>query len=152
MASERFMETLVGIFMLAGIVALLMLSLKVSGISDFIIGRQGYMITAQFDNIGNLSVRAPVKVAGVTVGRVEEINLDSKTDKAVVKMWVVADNKLPTDTSAGIFTEGLLGINYVGLSPGYDNDFLKDGSQISNTHSALILEDLIGQLLFKAKS
>jgi len=144
----KFIDIWVGLFMLAGIVALLVLALKVSGLSTYV-GRDGYSITANFDNIGGLKVRSPVTIAGVYVGQVTNIQLDKKTFKATVTMQIAPNqNQIPKDTSAGILTAGLLGANYISLVPGFDQTFLKNGDQIENTHPALILEDLIGQLVF----
>lgn len=138
--------------MLAGILALLVLALKVSGLGNFA-SSNGYAVTAAFDNVGDLKVRAPVTMSGVKVGEVTGISLDTTTFKAVVAMRLNADqNKIPTDSSASIFTQGLLGSNYINLNPGYDETFLKQGSVISDTHPALILENLIGQFLFSIKN
>jgi len=148
----RSIETLVGLFMLAGIVALLVLALKVSGLSSYV-GGTGYIVTANFDNVGDLKIRAPVTISGVRVGAITKIQLDKTTFKAVVTMKINADqNEIPADTSASIYTQGLLGSNYISLNPGYDQTVLKNGSVIGNTHPALILEDLIGQLLFSLKN
>ena len=148
---ERTVEILVGLFMLAGILALAVLALKVSGLSQTV-STNGYFITANFDNVGDLKARAPVTISGVRVGEVTSIKLDPITFKAVVDMRINPNqDKIPTDTSASIFTQGLLGSNYVNLSPGYDQTFLKNGDAIDNTHPALILENLIGQLLFSLK-
>lgn len=149
---ERSIEIIVGLFMLAGILALLALALKVSGLSN-IVSTNGYTVTAAFDNVGDLKVRAPVTMSGVKVGEVTGIGLDTTTFKAVVTMRLDSDqNKIPTDSSASIFTQGLLGSNYVNLNPGFDETFLKQGSVISDTHPALILENLIGQFLFSIKN
>lgn len=151
MTSDRSIEITVGLFMLAGMLALLVLALKVSGLSTYV-GSGGYMITANFDNVGGLKPRAPVTIAGVRVGEVTNIHLDPTTFKAAVTMQINADeNQIPTDTSASIFTQGLLGANYVNLSPGYGQTFLKNGGHIDNTRPALILENLIGQFLFSVK-
>lgn len=148
----RMAEVLVGLLMLAGILALLVLALKVSGLSTSM-GGAGYSVTATFDNIGSLKPRAPVTIAGVRIGEVTNIHLDTTTFKAVVTMRLdPQQNQIPSDTSASIFTQGLLGANYISLMPGFDQAFLKNGSQIGNTHPALILEDLIGQLLFSLKN
>lgn len=149
---NKTLEMIVGLFMIVGFLGLLFLAFKVSGLS---VNSQGdnYQITADFDNIGSLKVRAPVQVSGVTVGRVEAINLDPDSFRARVTLKI--DNKyndLPIDTSASIFTQGILGSNYISLSPGYETTSLKSGGRIETTHSALILEDLIGQLLFSLKS
>lgn len=149
---ERSIEIIVGFFMLAGILALLVLALKVSGLSTAM-GGNGYMVTASFDNIGSLKARAPVTVAGVRIGEVTNIHLDTTTFKAIVTMRLnPKQDDLPVDTSASILTQGLLGANYISLTPGFANTLLTNGSRISNTHPALILEDLIGQLLFSLKN
>lgn len=146
---KKTLEILVGAFMMAGFAALFMLALKVSGLSNQL-AQNGYQIKADFDNIGSLKTRAPVTIAGVKIGQVTHIELNSSTYKATVTMSINKDqNTLPKDSSASIFTEGLLGSNYISLSPGYDEDFLKNGDIIQNTHPALVLESLIGQLIFK---
>lgn len=145
----RVSETLVGFFMLAGIIALLILAFKVSGLSTTLNSSSGYFISAGFDNIGSLKVRAPVTIAGVKVGEVTNIRLDDKTFRAIVTMRINANQKmLPDDSSATIYTQGLLGANYISLSPGYEQTYLKNGDKLASTHPALILEDLIGQFLF----
>lgn len=150
--NERRVEVLVGLFILAGMLALLLLAFKVSGLSSSM-GGGGYYISAGFDNIGSLRVRAPVSIGGVRVGEVSCIHLDKTTFKAVVTMQINRDeNNIPVDSSASILTQGLLGANYISLSPGYENTYLKNGDQLINTHPALILENLIGQLLFSIKN
>ncbi len=145
---ERIIETIVGLFILAGILALLVLAFKVSGLSTAM-NSGGYFVTARFDNIGSLKVRAPVSIAGVRVGEVTNIKLDKNSFRAVVTIQINRDqNTLPIDTSASIFTQGLLGANYISLVPGYEDTYLKNGDKIENTRPALILENLIGQLLF----
>jgi phospholipid/cholesterol/gamma-HCH transport system substrate-binding protein len=145
-------EIIVGTFILAGILALLVLAFQVSGLTDMI-GKRGYEITAAFDNIGDLRVRAPVSVGGVRIGEITRINLDPKTFKAIVTMRVEPhQNAIPTDSSASIFTAGLLGSNYISITPGFANTNLKNGDKIITTHSAVILENLIGQLMFKLDS
>lgn len=138
--------------MLVSMVALLILALKVSGLSNTI-GSNGYTITAEFDNIGGLKVRSPVTLAGVRIGQVSAIKLDSTRFKAIVTMQIDSSQRqLPVDTSASILTQGLLGANYISLRPGFDQTFLKTGSAIQDTHPALIIEDLIGQLVFSLKN
>ena len=135
--------------MLAGILALLMLALKMSGLTSSI-GSNGYRVKANFDNIGGLRPRAPVSLSGVRIGQVTEIELDPASFKAVVTMQIEKQqNQLPSDTAASIFTEGLLGANYVSLTPGFNETYLKNGDAIQETHPALVLENLIGQLIFK---
>jgi len=149
---NKMLEVIVGLFMIVGFLGLLFLAFKVSGLT---LSRQSdnYQISADFDDIGSLKIRAPVEVSGVTVGRVSNIVLDSESFRARVIMDVNKKyNNIPVDSSASIFTQGILGSNYVALSPGYEPDSLKAGSKIETTHSALILENLIGQLLFSLKS
>jgi len=149
MVSQRTIESFVGLFLLAATIALIVLAFKVSGLTSFFKG-ESYAVTAAFDNIGQLKVRAPVKIGGVTIGEVSEIKLDSQTYKAVVTLRINKNvNDIPVDSSAGILTAGLLGDNYIELIPMYSKDFLRNGSEIQDTHSAIILEKLIGQLIFK---
>ena len=154
MFKEKTLEVFVGLFMLAGVLAFLVLSLKVSGLTGYV-GGQGYMISAEFDNIGSLKPRAPVTIAGVRIGEVVDIDLDAITFKARVNMHIGSkQSNIPNDSSARILTEGILGSNYISISPGFEEvpRVLKAGSQIQDTHPALILENLIGQLLFNLSS
>jgi phospholipid/cholesterol/gamma-HCH transport system substrate-binding protein len=144
---QRTEEILVGFFVLAGIVALFILAFKVSGLS-FSPAQATYTVTANFDNIGGLKVRAPVTIGGVKIGEITSIGLDSATFKAEVVMKLSRKIPLPLDTSASILTQGLLGANYISLTPGFDTENLKNGGQIVETHSALVLENLIGQFIF----
>ena len=148
---NKTLEFVVGLFILVGIIALVALAFKVSGLTH--LGNNGeYALHAEFDNVGDLKVRAPVSVAGVTIGRVARIDVDPKTFRARVLLMIDNDmHDLPDDTSASIFTQGLLGSNYISLTPGFDQNVLKPGDTIETTHSALILENLIGQLLFSLK-
>ena len=145
--STRTTETLVGLFVLLGLIALLFLALKAANLGNFNT-ESTYSIAARFDNIGGLKVRAPVRSAGVTVGRVTAITLDPKTYQGVVSMDIRLGFKFPKDSSAKILTAGLLGDQYVGLEPGGDEVNLAPGATISQTQSALVLENLIGQVLF----
>ena len=152
MQSQRTIETLVGLFLLAAIISLIVLAFKVSGLTSFF-KPEGYVITANFDDIGQLKIRAPIKVGGVVIGEVTGVNLDPNTYKAVVTMRINnSANDIPDDSSAAILTAGLLGDNYIALTPMYSKTFLKSGSVIQETHSAMILEKLIGQFLYKAGS
>jgi phospholipid/cholesterol/gamma-HCH transport system substrate-binding protein len=149
MLSQRNIDIFVGLFLLAATLGLITLAFKVSGLTSFF-QEPGYTVTADFDDIGQLKVRAAVKMGGVTVGEVTGINLDPTSFKAIVKMRIhAAVNEIPDDSSASIMTAGLLGDNYVAITPMYGTEFLKNGSQIQETHSAMILEKLIGQLIFK---
>jgi phospholipid/cholesterol/gamma-HCH transport system substrate-binding protein len=148
MASQRSIESFVGLFIIAAIIALVILAFKVSGLTSFF-REEGYSVTAYFDDIGGLKLRAPVKVGGVVIGEVTTISLDPSTFKAAVILHI--NNKfsdIPSDSSASILTSGLLGDNYIELTPMYSQNVLKNGSVIEYTHSAMILERLIGQFLF----
>ncbi|MDX1374815.1 MAG: outer membrane lipid asymmetry maintenance protein MlaD [Burkholderiales bacterium] len=137
----------VGIFVAAGFGALLFLALKVGNLAAFSTA-QTYKVEAKFANIGGLKVRAPIKSAGVVVGRVSEIRFDNETFEAVVTMNLDADYKFPRDTSAKILTSGLLGEQYIGLEAGGDLKTLNDGDRMRLTQSAVVLENLIGQFLY----
>jgi phospholipid/cholesterol/gamma-HCH transport system substrate-binding protein len=144
---KRSIETLVGLFVLLGMAALVFLALKAANLASF--GQhQGYTVTAKFDNIGGLKPRAPVRSAGVTVGRVLSIGLDPITYQGLVRMEIDNFIKFPKDTSAKILTSGLLGDQYVGLEPGALEKELAAGDVITQTQSAMVLENLIGQLIF----
>lgn len=146
---NHWLEFGVGLFIIAALCALLLLAFKVSGLTTELGGGHYYFVTADFDNIGDLKVRAPVTVSGVKVGRVSAIQLDPQSYRATVTLQINNRYKeLPVDTSASILTQGLLGSNYMSLSPGFENQMLKAGGRIQTTHSALILENLIGQLMF----
>ncbi|MCP5142386.1 MAG: outer membrane lipid asymmetry maintenance protein MlaD [Gammaproteobacteria bacterium] len=148
----RMVEIWVGLFVAAGLAALLMLSLQVSNLSSMS-GDDGYTIKARFDNIGGLKVRSAVKMGGVLIGRVASIDLDPVTFEAVVSMTMDPRfNQLPQDSSASIFTAGLLGEQYVGIEPGGADEVLKDGDTLLLSQSALVLEQLIGQFLFSQGS
>ncbi len=137
----------VGIFVTIGIGAVIFLALKVGNLNS-VSSSPGYRLQADFENIGGLKLRAPVKAAGVTVGRVEAIKLDSKTYQALVTMKVDNGYQFTADTIASILTSGLLGEVYVGLDVGGDTKMLADGGRIGKTQSAVVLEKLIGQFMF----
>jgi phospholipid/cholesterol/gamma-HCH transport system substrate-binding protein len=137
----------VGIFVAVGIAAILFLALKVGNLVAFG-STPGYHLEAAFDNIGGLKLRAPVKAAGVVVGRVERIRFDPKTYQAIVTMKIDDGNEFTADTIASILTSGLLGEVYVGLDVGGDTKMLANGARIGKTQSAVVLEKLIGQFLF----
>jgi phospholipid/cholesterol/gamma-HCH transport system substrate-binding protein len=145
--NKKSIEVMVGLFVLLGIGALLFLALKAANLASF--GQhEGYVVRARFDNIGGLKPRAPVRSAGVTVGRVKTISLDPKSYQGVVRLEIDNHVKFPKDTSAKILTAGLLGDQYIGLEPGYDEKELVAGDTITQTQSAVVLENLIGQLIF----
>ena len=149
MSSQRMLESFVGLFIIAAFSALVILALKVSGLTSFF-KEEGYTVTAYFEDIGGLKLRAPVKVGGVIIGEVSSLALDPTSFKAVVKMHLYNKyNDIPSDSSASILTAGLLGDNYIELTPMYSQTVLKEGSVIEYTHPAMILERLIGQFLFR---
>ena len=137
----------VGIFVVIGIGAIIFLSLRVGNLLTTT-NAPGYHLEAAFDNIGGLKVRAPVKAAGVVVGRVERIRLDPQSFQAVVTLLVDKGYHFIRDTIASILTSGLLGEVYIGLDSGGDTQMLADGARIAKTQSAVVLEKLIGQFLF----
>jgi phospholipid/cholesterol/gamma-HCH transport system substrate-binding protein len=137
----------VGIFVVAGIAALLFLALKVGNMGTFN-GNATYTVKASFDNIGGLKPKAPIKSAGVVVGRVSDIGFDPKTYEATVIMAMDSRYKFPKDTSASIMTSGLLGEQYVALEAGGEEKMLGEGDSLKITQGAVVLENLIGQFLF----
>lgn len=145
--SKRGIETLVGVFVLLGFVAIGYLALKAANLSAMTVG-ETYLVSARFDNIGGLKPRAPVKSAGVTVGRVASITLDSKSFQGLVTLELEKRYAFPKDTSAAILTAGLLGDQYVGLNPGGADDNLGQGDTIKMTQSAVVLENLISSFLY----
>jgi phospholipid/cholesterol/gamma-HCH transport system substrate-binding protein len=149
MLPQRLIESLVGLFMLLAIIALTVLAFKVSGLTN-LFPPKSYTVSALFDDIGGLKIRSPIKIGGVQIGEVSEIDLDPVTFKAVVKMQIEDQfGDIPDDSSAGIYTSGLLGDNYIAITPMYSKNFLKQGGQLAFTHSAMILEKLIGQFIYK---
>ncbi|WP_374086587.1 outer membrane lipid asymmetry maintenance protein MlaD [Methylomicrobium lacus] len=143
-------DTLVGLFVAAGIAGLFFLALQVSNLSTFV-EEDSYTVTASFENSGGLKVKSPVSAAGVKIGQVRAISFDPKTYQSVVEMAIYSQYKtLPSDTTASVFTAGLLGEQYVNLEPGGSEEYLEDGSKIEITQSAIILEKAIGQFLFKS--
>jgi phospholipid/cholesterol/gamma-HCH transport system substrate-binding protein len=145
--SRTTLDLWVGIFVVIGIGALFFLALRVGNVSSVDL-TDAYTIRGQFDNIGGLKVRAPVKSAGVVVGRVNSIRFDTNSYRAVVEMSVAREFDFPRDTIASILTSGLLGEQYVGLDPGGDVENLASGDTLQLTQSAIVLEKLIGQFLF----
>ncbi len=141
----------VGTFILLALMTLIGLAFQVSGFGLFS-SASGYDITAQFDDIGNLKVRAPVRMAGVTIGRVEAITLDKRSFRATVHMHIDGQMRnIPQDSSASILTAGLLGANYVGISPGNEDADLVNGGEIDTTYPAFLLESLIAKLVYSDK-
>jgi phospholipid/cholesterol/gamma-HCH transport system substrate-binding protein len=137
-----------GSFVLLGFATLAFLTTQITSRGVHIRGTPHYDVTAKFDNIGDLKVGAPVSMSGVEIGRVARIDLDLKEYKAVVLLQLNANyNQIPTDSDASIYTQGLLGGKYVGLTAGGAETYLKNHDQIDFTQSAFLLENLIGQVL-----
>ena len=147
MMKRSMLDLWVGMFVMTGFGALLFLSLKVANLTSLDAG-DAYQVKARFDNIGGLKVRAPVKSAGVVVGRVSEIRFDNESFEAEVAMSIESRYGFPRDTAAKILTSGLLGDQYIGLAAGGDTVNLKAGDTLKLTQSAVVLENLIGQFLY----
>ncbi|MDP3421094.1 MAG: outer membrane lipid asymmetry maintenance protein MlaD [Thiobacillus sp.] len=145
--NKTVLDLWVGLFVIAGIVALLFLALKVGSMSA-VKTSSSYEVIARFDNIGGLKPRAPVKSAGVVVGRVADIRFDNETYEAAVTLRLDKRYAFPKDTSAAIMTSGLLGEQYIGLEAGGDPQALKDQDRIFLTQSAVVLENLIGHFIY----
>ncbi|MDR1228269.1 MAG: outer membrane lipid asymmetry maintenance protein MlaD [Azoarcus sp.] len=145
--SRTTLDLWVGLFVALGFAALVFLAVKVGSYADAS-GGTTYAVEAAFDNIGGLKARAPVKSAGVVVGRVGGIRFDSQNYRAIVRLDLDGRYEFPVDTSASILTSGLLGEQYIGLDPGADSEILKGGDKLQITQSAVVLEKLIGQFLF----
>lgn len=152
MRANYKVELASGIFLLLGIAALVWLATRATDYGQDI-GKDTYTITARFTNVGDLRDRAPVKVAGVTIGMVESIGLDPVSFEAIVRMAIASRyDEIPSDTSASVLTSGVLGDRYIGLEPGGAPDMLKDGDELFITQSALVLEQIVGKYLFNAGS
>ena len=152
MTRDRKIEAVVGLFVAAGLAALLMLAVRVGNLtleSD----SGSYRVTARFENIGGLKVRAPVSMSGIRIGQVVALGFDPETFEAIATLEIEGRyDGVPSDSSASIFTSGLLGEQYVSISPGVDEEPLTPGDEIGLTQSAMILERLIGQFLFDKAS
>jgi phospholipid/cholesterol/gamma-HCH transport system substrate-binding protein len=148
---RRTLDLWVGVFAAAGIAALLGLAMKVGNLTSSDIG-ETYTVTAAFENIGGLKPRAPVKSAGVVVGRIEHIKFDTKRYEALVTMELDKRYPFPKDTFANIYTAGLLGEQYIGLEAGGEEAVLKDGDEITQTQDAVVLEKMISQFLYNKAS
>ena len=144
---RKSVDVWVGLFVLLGALALMFLALKAGNMSTMRFG-PSYSLVARFDNIGGLKPDAPVKSAGVVVGRVERIGFDDKNFQAQVTLRMQEEIRFPKDSSAKILTSGLLGEQYIGLDPGGDVKNFAEGDRITSTQSAIVLENLISQFLF----
>ncbi|MCK5122116.1 MAG: outer membrane lipid asymmetry maintenance protein MlaD [Methylococcales bacterium] len=148
MQNTKTQDTLVGLFVASGIAALFFMAMQISNLSAFS-NNNVYSISARFENSGGLKVKSPVSLAGVRIGRVSNISIDTESYESIVKMDIESQYNLPDDTSASIFTAGLLGEQYVSLEPGGSEDFIEANGAIDITQSAIVLEEVIGQFLFK---
>jgi phospholipid/cholesterol/gamma-HCH transport system substrate-binding protein len=144
---RKSLDIWVGLFVLLGALAVMFLALKVGNMSSMSFG-PSYTVIARFDNIGGLKPRAPVKSAGVVVGRVESVAFNDKTFQAQVTLRLQGEVQFPKDSSAKILTSGLLGEQYIGIEPGGDDKNFAEGDRIKSTQSAIVLENLISQFLF----
>jgi phospholipid/cholesterol/gamma-HCH transport system substrate-binding protein len=148
MINRKSLELWVGLFVAAGILALAMLAFKVGNLTSADV-MNSYKVTGYFDNVGGLKVKAAVTMAGVRIGRVSAIAFDNKKYQALVTMDIDGRyQNIPKDSSASILTSGLLGDQYIGIEPGGDDASLKSGDTFLRTQSALVLEKLIGQVIF----
>ena len=148
MINRKSLELWVGLFVAAGILALAMLAFKVGNLTSADV-MNSYKVTGHFDNVGGLKVKAAVTMAGVRIGRVSAIAFDNKKYQALVTMDIDGRyQNIPKDSSASILTSGLLGDQYIGIEPGGDDASLKSGDSFLRTQSALVLEKLVGQVIF----
>ena len=145
--AKKSTEAMVGAFVVLGLAGFVFLALKAANLASFG-SAQTYRLSARFDNIGSLKVRAPVRSAGVSIGHVTAITLDAKTYQGLVSMEIKEGIEFPRDSSAKILTAGVLGDQYIGIEPGSDDKNIGPGEVIKQTQSAVVLEDLLGQLIF----
>ncbi len=151
MQNTKTTDTLVGLFVASGVAALFFIAMQISNLSSYS-NDTSYTITARFANSGSLKIKSPISLAGVHVGRVSNISVDESSYEAIVEMQINANYNLPDDTSASIFTAGLLGEQYISLEPGGSEDFLQPDGVIDITQSAIVIEEIIGQFLFDKAS
>lgn len=149
MQNTKTIDTLVGFFVACGIAALFFMAMQISNLSSFA-QENVYTISARFENSGGLKEKSAVSIAGVRIGRVSNISVDKTTYESVVEMEIESQYQLPDDTSASIFTAGLLGEQFISLEPGGSEDLIEDQGVIDITQSAIVLEEVVGQFLFKA--
>ena len=148
MRQSRTIELSTGLFVLLGFAALFFMVTQITN-RGIVWHEHDYRLTARFDNVGSLKVGAPVSIGGVTVGRVEAIDYDTKTYKAVVRLVIESRyDRIPNDSDVAIYTAGLLGGQYIGFTPGGAETYFKNGDQIELTQSAVVLENLISKFLF----
>jgi phospholipid/cholesterol/gamma-HCH transport system substrate-binding protein len=148
MRQSRAIDVSTGLFVLLGLVAIVFLVTQISN-REFSLTETAFRVNAQFENIGGLKTGAPVKMAGVTIGRVESIDYDMQLMKAIVTLRIDQRyDEIPNDSDASIFTAGLLGGQYIGISPGGSEEYFKDGDQVAFVQDAIVLENLISKYLF----
>jgi phospholipid/cholesterol/gamma-HCH transport system substrate-binding protein len=148
MENTRTRELGTGLFVFLGFAALLFLATQTTGLDQYV-DSAGYRVTARFSDVSGLKERAPVTLAGVNIGRVESVEFDNERLDAVVTMRIRPEfDRIPDDSDAGVITAGLLGSKYIGIGPGGAEEYLVDGSEIQITRSAVVLEDVVGRLLF----
>ncbi len=148
MRPSRTIDLSTGLFVLLGFAAILFLVTQITN-REFSLGGSAYRLQAQYDNIGGLKVGAPVSMSGVTIGRVENIGFDMDVLKAVVTLRIDQRyDRIPQDSDASIFTAGLLGGQYIGITPGGSDEYLHDGGRIEFVQDAIVLENLISKYLF----
>ncbi|MBM3360620.1 MAG: outer membrane lipid asymmetry maintenance protein MlaD [Candidatus Methylopumilus sp.] len=148
---KTILDIWVGLFVAIGIAALMGLAMRVGNLTSNTLG-ETYTITANYENIGGLKPRAPVKSSGVVVGRIDKIQFDTQAYQAVVTLKIDKRYPFPKDTFANIYTSGLLGEQYISLEAGGDDHFLKEGDRVSKTQDAVVLEKLISQFLYSKAS
>ncbi|MCQ8104936.1 outer membrane lipid asymmetry maintenance protein MlaD [Methylomonas sp. SURF-2] len=147
MQHSKTQDTLVGMFVAVGIAALFYMALQISNLGSYSNG-DSYTVSARFQNSGGLKIKSPVSLAGVKIGRVSSITLDKSSHEAVVEMRIDSQyDNLPDDSSASIYTAGLLGEQYISIDPGSSEDYLKDKSRLDITSSAIVLEEMIGKFM-----
>lgn len=143
----RTLEISVGAFVFAGVLGLIFLAVQVSGVNQMA-NEENYQVIARFDDVAGLRSQGKVSMAGVTIGRIQKIEVDMEWGSAVVTMGIYGrPGNLTTDTSAKILTEGILGARYISLMPGADEEYLQNGDEITDTQGALVIENLIGEFL-----
>ncbi len=147
MQSSKIQDTLVGLFVASGIAALFYMAMQISNLG--FAQDETYTMTANFDNSGGLKVKSAVSLAGVAIGRVSKISIDTENYESIVEMQIESQYQLPDDTTASIFTAGLLGEQYIHLEPGGSEEYIAENGAIDITQSAIVLEDVIGQFLIK---